>query len=393
MEHIADIRAALLGWFDAQQRDLPWRQTQDPYAIWLSEIMLQQTRVETVKPYYAAFLEAYPDVEAMAAAPQSEVLALWSGLGYYRRARNLHKAAQDIVKRFNGYFPSTHEEILSLSGVGYYRRARNLHKAAQDIVKRFNGYFPSTHEEILSLSGVGRYTAGAIASIAFALPYAAVDGNVHRVMARMFGIEQARGSTQLDKESWVWAEQLVEGERPGDLNQALMELGALVCTPRSPTCMLCPVRAWCQEYEAGTPDRLPLPKAKKPIKELEVLWALLCRRGKVLLVKRPEEGLFAGMWELPGCYLDAPSEAPLETLRSHLATLGFTASLDDAPQPYTHVLTHRRLSISVYPCQRLRGSVQRPRSQWRWVDPLDLPRLALSSITQTILDELGQDSP
>jgi A/G-specific adenine glycosylase len=349
------LRDALVAWFDEQQRDLPWRHTTDPYAIWLSEIMLQQTRVETVKPYYRSFLERFPDVQAMASAPLADVLALWSGLGYYRRARNLHAAAQMVCDTFEGTFPSTHETIMSLPGVG-------------------------------------RYTAGAIASIAFDLPYAAVDGNVHRVMSRLFCIHEPRSSKELDKQSWKWASMLVEGPRPGDFNQALMELGATICTPRSPTCMLCPIHTHCEAFATGQTENLPLPKVKKAAKELNVLWALLKRKGKVLLIKRPDTGLFAGMWELPGLYLDAEQDDSPDHLQTHVEGIGLQAQFTRAPAHYTHVLTHRRLSIALYQGSRLQGRVNLPRTHWKWIDPSDPPELALSSITSRILDDIAKDN-
>lgn len=351
---LASIRASLLDWFHHQQRDLPWRETKDPYAIWMSEIMLQQTRVETVKPYFRKFLERFPTVQDMAAADVSEVLALWSGLGYYRRARNLHKASQMVVEVFGGDFPRTHEEVLSLPGVG-------------------------------------RYTAGAITSIAYDLPYAAVDGNVHRVMSRLFCIEEARGSKELDKESWYWAEQLVQGEQAGDFNQSLMELGAMICTPRSPTCMLCPIREHCEAYATGRSAELPLPKESKKVKELDVLWAVLRRSGKLLLIKRPDQGLFAGMWELPGLYLDKESETPVETLAAHIAQMGLTVTLQQTPTPYTHVLTHRKLNISLYQGRGVKGKLSLPRTEWQWISLAQLPELGLSSITKTILDQLREE--
>jgi A/G-specific adenine glycosylase len=203
------LRAALLAWFDRNRRELPWRRTRDPYAIWLSEVMLQQTQVATVIPYWERFLARFPTVTALAEAPLDEVLSLWSGLGYYSRARNLHRAANEVVARHGGALPASHAALLALPGFG-------------------------------------RYTAGAVASIAFGLPEPLVDGNVARVFSRACAIEGAPGDREREKKLWAEAARWVQGERPGELNQALMELGATVCTARSPRCGLCPltVCAW-----------------------------------------------------------------------------------------------------------------------------------------------------
>jgi A/G-specific adenine glycosylase len=246
------FRARLLPWYDVHARDLPWRRTRDPYRVWLSEIMLQQTRVVAVIEHYHEFLQRFPTVEKLAAAREASVLAAWSGLGYYRRARMLHGAAKLI--------------------------ARN-----------HAGKFPATAAELQTLPGVGRYTAAAIASIAFGEPVAVVDGNVERVLQRLDG--QPLSGEKL----WQTAEDLLDRERPGDFNQALMELGATVCTPRTPACLACPVLGLC-----ATRGELPAAAKAAPQKKCEIHYALDCRDGKVLLVQRPRDAsLMAGMWELP----------------------------------------------------------------------------------------------
>lgn len=346
------LREALLDWFRAQQRELPWRETEDPYAIWISEIMLQQTRVEAVKPYYARFLEAFPTVEALAQAELSQVLALWSGLGYYRRARNLHAAAQKVVEEFGGTMPASRKEILSLPGIG-------------------------------------RYTAGAILSIAYGQEEALVDGNVQRVFARLFCLSDPVGSSALARDCWEYAEALVRGEAPGDFNQSLMELGAMVCTPRRPTCMLCPVHAHCGSFAQGTQDAFPVPKAAKEVRERDVLWALVRRAGKILLVRRPDEGLFAGLWEFPGLYLEEGQDADAAVLLTYLNELGLSTALHERPNLHEHLLTHRRLKIQLYHCKAVRGRVNLPRERWRWVKLDALPQLGLSSITRKLLDSLS----
>jgi len=245
MGRMRGLRERLLAWFEKQARDLPWRRTSDPYRIWISEIMLQQTRVAAVIPYYERFLKRFPDVRALASAEESEVLALWSGLGYYNRARNLLRAARMI-----------HE----------------------------SGRFPRSYEELRSLPGAGEYTAAAIASIAFGEPRAVVDGNVRRVLSRLScGAEDTAGLAQ----------RLLDRQRPGDFNQALMELGAEVCQPRSPRCDVCPVERYCEARKQGRQTEFPDRRPRAPRQRLRLTLALVRRRGGILFV--PENGF----WNLP----------------------------------------------------------------------------------------------
>ena len=241
----------MLRWYDAHRRALPWRENTDPYRIWLSEIMLQQTRVAAALDHYLRFLRRFPTVKALASARVSSVLALWSGLGYYQRARRLHQAAKILVRD---------------------------HK----------GEFPRSAEEWLKLPGIGRYTAAAIASIAFGQPVAGVDGNVERVLQRLYGRQETRQA------AWLKAEALLDRRRPGDFNQAMMELGATICTPRAPHCLACPVHEWCTTRGASPPVPQPLRKRRQ-------LWFGLARiNGAIFLVQRPADAsLMPGMWELP----------------------------------------------------------------------------------------------
>jgi len=246
------FRQNLLQWFDQHKRDLPWRRDRDPYHVWLSEIMLQQTRVAGAVEHYKRFLRRFPTIEKLAASRESSVLAAWSGLGYYRRARMMHAAAREIVRERSGRFPTAASELRTLPGIG-------------------------------------RYTAAAIASIAFDEPVAVVDGNVERVLQRVVG-KNIRG-----ERLWQTAEGLLSQERPGDFNQALMELGATVCLPRQPKCLLCPVFNMC-----ATRGELEISREVVPQKKREIHYALDCRNGSVLLVKRAKTAaLMPGMWELP----------------------------------------------------------------------------------------------
>jgi A/G-specific adenine glycosylase len=271
MSRAPSLRRSILAWYGTHKRDLPWRRTRDPYAIWVSEIMLQQTRVETVVPFYRRFLLRFPDVNSLARAQEPAVLAAWSGLGYYRRARNLHAAARRIAREHGGSVP----------------RAR---------------------ESLLSLPGIGGYTAAAIASIAFDLPEAAVDGNVLRVLARIAGRKGRRDSPALRRHVGAWAESLARGPRPGAWTQALMELGALVCLPRDPLCDGCPAARFCVARERGDPARYPesLP-AKTPRAERRLL--LLASAGdRVLLV--PDEADRRATWTLPYAKLHPSASSP-----------------------------------------------------------------------------------
>ena len=247
-------QTSLLAWYRANQRQLPWRETRDPYRIWVSEMMLQQTRVTAVLDYYRRFLERFPNVQALAAANEADVLAAWSGLGYYRRARAMHAAARKIVQELDGKFPRTAEELEKLPGIG-------------------------------------RYTAAAIASIAYDQPVAVVDGNVERVLSRLLGKDLRDRS-----ETWEYAEQFLARTSPGDWNQAVMELGATVCLPVEPKCLVCPLQRWCAD-----PGR-DAKKAQGVRHKKELIFQLASRPTSVYLVQRPAtEKLMAGMWELPSC--------------------------------------------------------------------------------------------
>ncbi len=341
---MAAIRQNLLDWYDEAARDLPWRRTRDPYAIWVSEVMLQQTRVETVIPYYRRFLESFPTPRTLAEADEDTVLSHWSGLGYYRRARLLHAGAREVVAQYGGQVPEDEEA----------RRA---------------------------LPGVGRYTAGAIGSIAFDKEEPVVDGNVSRVLARLFRIETPVGTSVTTNRLWDEAARLVPGERPGDFNQALMELGATVCTLKQPRCESCPVVEECAAYASGKVDALPVPRARKAPKEVQ-LSAVVATRGrgadrKVWLVKG-ERALFGGLWGVPMVESDARAALREAGLRGRLR-----------PEPIgavEHVLTHRRLRIEVYLASAANGSDSMSR---RLFHPKALDNLGISSLTRKILGNAG----
>ena len=271
-EKIASFREKLLGWYDSNKRDLPWRRTQDPYKIWISEIMLQQTRVDTVIPYYERFLDWFPTIADLAQAPEEKLLKAWEGLGYYSRVRNMQKAAQQIMEDHGGIFPSSYDEISKLKGIG-------------------------------------PYTAGAIASIAFSLPEPAVDGNVMRVLARLFEVDYDIGIPTNRKIFQAMMEVLIDPDRPGDFNQALMDLGSDIESPVNPRPEESPVKEFSAAYQHGTMDRYPIkaPK-KKPVPVYLTAFIIKDSQGRYLLEKNERDGLLSGFWHFPLIEVDGLSE-------------------------------------------------------------------------------------
>ncbi len=346
------FRRALLRWFRRGKRDLPWRRTRDPYRIWVAEVMLQQTRVAAVVPYYRRFLKRFPTVGALARARTEQVLRHWAGLGYYNRARHLHRAAKEIVARHEGRFP------------------RELGAA-------------------LGLPGVGRYTAAAVLSIAYGSPYAVLDGNVARVLARL---SKLRGELRAQRR-WGQlqraAQELLAPESPGEWNQAMMELGATVCTPRAPRCAECPVSRWCQAYTLGIAEQLPTPRRKRaPVRVTLAAAVLLDRRGQTLLVK-PEDGdsredagaLFSRIWQFPAIRV---SRYPQKELARHLqASLGLNGGKLVPLPAARHCVTFREITLAPF-LVRLERLPDVPGARTPLLAKLDC--LAISSATRKIVD-------
>jgi len=262
-----EIQKKLLEWFKRNKRDLPWRKTKDPYAIWVSETMLQQTQVETVIPYYKNFLSTFPTLQHLAEANLSEVLKVWEGLGYYSRARNLHRAAKMVLNRFQGKIPNSPKGLLSLPGIG-------------------------------------RYTAGAILSIAFNQEAPILDGNVKRVLARLFAISKNPKKKETEHLLWKISESLIPKNRARLFNQALMDLGAMICTPKRPICLSCPLSTLCKGYLSGTPEHFPPQFIKRKIPQRGGMVAIIQRDGKVLLQQRPLKGFLGGLWEFPNWQIE-----------------------------------------------------------------------------------------
>jgi A/G-specific adenine glycosylase len=350
-ERVLELRARLLAWFAEEARELPWRRTDDPYAIWVSEAMLQQTQVATVIDYWYRFLKRFPSVGDLARADDDSLMGVWSGLGYYSRARNLRKAASIIVEQYGGRFPRHREEALGLPGVG-------------------------------------RYTAGAVLSIAYDLPEPLVDGNVARVFARLFALDDRLGSSALESTLWKIAERLVPTESsgpdgPGAWNQALMELGAVLCSPREPRCLLCPVQTLCSARERGLERELPRPKLRPKTIEVEVEVALVRDGERLLLYRRPDSGRMPGMWELPTREVATDGGVPLLWPDAWPAPgLEPGEILGRAKHGITKYRITARLREASFHAP---GGVVDPRSGLAWVPINDLANRGLTGMTKKLL--------
>ncbi len=355
MERAEAFRAALLGWYGRERRDLPWRRTLDPYAIWVSEIMLQQTTVATVAPRWGAFLARFPDVHALASAEEDEVVHEWRGLGYYRRARHLHAAARLVVRELGGRVPSARAELLRLPGVG-------------------------------------DYAAAAIASIAAGEPVAVFDANVRRVAARLLACEvpadSAHGAAILRAE----VAQLLDGSRPGDFNQAMMELGAVVCLPRGPSCHECPVSSFCTAHARGRPESYPVlsPRAAKhAVRHVSII----VQAGEEWLwLRRGEGGSFAGMWETPRGEAYAGEDLSTAAARVLLETTGIAARPEPLEVVIAHTVMNTRIRLHaaglVLP-SRIEPRVRR-HSDHAWAVPAEAEKLPMSSSQHRLLKGLNR---
>lgn len=355
-EVLAQLPPALESWFPSVARSLPWRNTHDPYAIWVSEVMLQQTQVSTVLPYYQRFMEALPTVAALAQAEEAVVLKLWEGLGYYSRARNLQKAAKVVV---------------------------NEHQ----------GQWPTTKQGWLQLPGVGDYTAGAILSFAFKQRQPLVDGNVKRVLARLCDEDRDIKSTEADKQFWAWATEL--SETCTDIwtfNQAIMELGATVCTPANPSCGVCPVNHTCLALASNTVDQRPVVVAKAPVPHKHIGVAVIQNaEGHYFVQQRPAEGLLAGLWEFPGGKQEANEPLELTVRREIKEELGWDVAVERHLLNVSHAYSHFKVTLHVYQC--LLGDdapepVLRAAQAARWLPLSELRFLPFPKANIKILDFL-----
>jgi A/G-specific adenine glycosylase len=343
----------LLAWYRRNQRSLPWRKTCDPYRIWISEIMLQQTRVDTVIPYYHRFLKAFPTVFSLARAPLQDVLKAWENLGYYSRARNIHVAARMIVENFNGRIPNTLEAIKTLPGIG-------------------------------------EYSAGAILSIAYGLAHPAVDGNVRRILCRLFTINKPVDDTREQKQLQNLAASLVPVRYPGDFNQALMDLGATICRAENPDCSRCPVAKLCQARLRNLENVLPITKKTPAIpRRLSAAAVIRNAKGMLLVVQRPSSGLLASLWKLPGGFIKTGDDMENSLRRIVKEELGISIRPGKHLASVNHTYTHFRTTLHAYECHLLKGTPKPlgcPNCQWASLT--DLKKLPVSKIDRMILAEI-----
>jgi A/G-specific adenine glycosylase len=345
----ATVRRSLLCWYQRRSRALPWRKSRSPYRVWVSEVMLQQTQIETVIPYYQRFVREFPTVEHLAKAPLERVLELWSGLGYYRRARNLHRAAQDLVAKHGGQFP------------------RNMTLAR-------------------SLPGVGDYTARAVLSIAYNQPFAVLDGNVARVMARLLALRgnlhQPRFRHRIEEN----LELVLSRLSPGNFNQALMELGQIVCLPRSPRCSSCPLRRWCRGFKSHKPENFPDPKPRRQTEEWHMAVATLHKNQEVILFRGLGDGLLDNLWNFPSALGRSRSEALLLLNEKLCTLLGAPPSFEETTYHLRHNITYRSIQVHVY-----KGlfSGRTAADGFRWFQLPSIEQAAVSQLARKIARKIG----
>ncbi len=347
----------LLAWYKHHQRSLPWRKTNDPYRIWISEIMLQQTQVNTVIPYYQRFIKSFPNVRTLAVAPLPDVLKAWENMGYYSRARNIHAASRIIVKQWGGRIPDKLEEIKMIPGIG-------------------------------------KYTAGAILSIAYGQAVPAVDGNVRRILCRLFAIRKPADDPREQKKLRDLAALLVPAKHSGEFNQGLMDLGATVCKAKNPDCSRCPLSGLCRAKLHDLQNILPTTRKTPTIPHRQAAAAVIRNSDDLLLVvQRPARGLLASLWKLPGGFIeDVEKTGSLlrcnvkEELNISIRVGRYLASVD-------HVYSHFRLTLQAYNCRLLKGNPEALACQnWRWATPVQLKKLPMSNIDRKILAEIAKSS-
>ena len=348
----------LLDWYERNARRLPWREppgqrVSDPYRVWVSEIMLQQTRVETVVPYYQRWMERFPDIPTLAKAPLQEVLSTWEGLGYYSRARNLQRAALFVMEKYEGELPAETAELRELPGIG-------------------------------------RYTAGAIASIAFGKDEPALDGNIRRVLARVFDVSEPARSPLGERRLWELAAANLPPGRAGDYNQALMDLGATICTPRDPDCSNCPVNTLCSAFALGVQEQRPVLENKAEIPHYTVTAAVIRRGEQILIAQRPLTGLLGGLWEFPGGKL-LPGEDLVSCLQREICEeLGVDINVGGSLGVYRHAYTHFRVTLHAFACTLRNGSEPQPLQahDLRWIAQSELEDFPMGKIDRQIAGRL-----
>jgi A/G-specific adenine glycosylase len=346
------IQEHLLAWSRAHRRDLPWRGERDPYRIWVSEVMLQQTQVETVISYYRRFLSRFPTLRSLAEADLDQVLKAWEGLGYYARARNLHRAAQQVMENHNGQLPADRDALLALPGIG-------------------------------------PYTAGAILSLAFGQDVAVLDGNVRRVLSRLFAIDGDPRLAATRRRLWSLAEALLPPGQAGPFNEGLMDLGATICTARDPRCTECPLSEVCQGVQAGSPEKYPARVQRRPLPHYDVAAGVIWRGAQLLISKRHTDDLLGGLWELPGGRLEDGETLQECLVREVREELGIEISVGTLMMAIRHAYTHFRVTLHVFQCRYLSGEPQAlDCADWRWVRPDELDDFAFPAADRRILAAL-----
>jgi A/G-specific adenine glycosylase len=348
-----DLAARLLTWYDDHRRDLPWRRTHNSYYIWVAEVMLQQTQVATAIPYYERFLARFPTAEVLAAASLDEVLKLWEGLGYYARARHLHAAARQVVAEFGGQVPDTMDDLLSLPGVG-------------------------------------RYTAGAILSIAYAQDVPALDGNVRRVFSRLLAIKEDVTREAGQRRLWALAKKLLPPGRAGDFNQSLMDLGATVCTPRTPLCGQCPLAEDCQAHKLGQQEQFPLRPPRRALPHYDIAAGVVWNdQGGFLIAQRPLDGMLGGLWEFPGGKQESGETLQDCLRRELLEELDIEVAVGELLTVVKHAYTHFSITMHVFHCRIVAGQPHALGcTDWRWVSLDDLSHFAFSAADHQVIAAL-----
>lgn len=328
-----EFREQLLSWYDANKRPLPWRDVDDPYLVWLSEIMLQQTQVDTVKPYFKRFVDKFPTIFDLAKATQEEVLLIWEGLGYYSRARNMHETAQNVVENFGGQIPDSWDDIIGLKGIG-------------------------------------PYTASAVLSMAYQKPHAVVDGNVIRVLSRWFGIEDDVKRAAIKNDIQDLADDLLDKSRPGDFNQALMELGALICRPSNAECDKCPLATDCTARKQVKTEVIPYKAPSKKVPHHHIgVGIIINEKNEVLIARRPEDGMLGGLWEFPGGKQEKGESIEKTIIRELEEELGVKVEVIQPFMKLKHAYSHMKITLHAGICKIIDGNPQPKASQEiRWID-------------------------